>query len=355
MSVASNGKSLARSERPRALFICGSLNQTTQMHQIARQLPELDAYFTPFYCDGVMDRVRRLGLLDRTIAGWRWRKVCMRYLRRHGLAMDFEGRRRGHDYDLVVTCTDLFLPRAIRDRPLVVVQEGITDPQRFWYWARKVLPLVPRWAAGTAWTGTSNLYDRFCVASEGYRELFARRGADPEKMVVTGIPNFDDCARYRDNQFPHRGYLLVCTSDARETLKLDNRKAFILRAVALAAGRALIFKLHPNENLARARAEIARWAPGALVYDKGSAEEMVANADALMCQYSTLAFVGVALGKEVHSYYPPEELRRLLPLQRPMSAARIAEVCRGLLAERQSATVARRVVPAERLSTDVSA
>lgn len=323
--------------RPRVLFICGSLNQTTQMHEIALQLPELEAWFTPFYCDGFMDLVRRVGLLDRTIAGWRWRKVCMRYLRRHGLAMDFEGTQHGHDYQLVVTCTDLFLPRAIRDKPLVVVQEGITDPPRFWYWARKLLRVVPRWAAGTAWTGSSNIYDRFCVASEGYRALFASRGADPSKMRVTGIPNFDNCARYRQNAFPHRGYVLVCTSDARETMKYDNRKKFIARAVEVARGRQLIFKLHPNEDWDRSRAEIDRWAPGSLVYTSGSAEEMVANAEVLVCQYSTLAFVGVALGKQVHSYYPDEELRRLLPLQRPMAARRIAEVCRELLVERQAA------------------
>ena len=328
----------ALASRPRALFVCGSLNQTSQMHQIAQQLPEVEAWFTPFFCDGLVERMRPVGMLDRTIAGWRWRKVCMRYLRRHHLAMDFEGQRRGHDYQLVVTCTDLFLPKTIRptaDRSLVVVQEGITDPARFWYWAHRILPIIPRWAAGTAYTATSNRYDRYCVASESYRELFASRGADPSKLVVTGIPNFDDCARYRRNRFPHRGYVLVCTSDARETFKYDNRRKFIANAVALAGGRQLIFKLHPNENWARSRAEIERWAPGALVFTDGSAEEMVANADVLVCQYSTLAFVGMALGKEVHSYYRTDELRRLLPLQRPGSAARIAEVCRQLLAERR--------------------
>jgi hypothetical protein len=324
----------APSRRPRALFICGSMNQTTQMHQISQQLPEVEAYFTPFFCDGVVEWMRPTGMLDRTIAGWRWRKSCMRYLRKHGLIMDFEGRRRGHDYQLVVTCTDLFVPHAIRQRPLVVVQEGITDPARVWYWAHKLLPIIPRWAAGTAFTGASNLYDRFCVASEGYRDLFVSRGADPAKVVVTGIPNFDNCARYRDNAIADRGYVLVCTSDARETMKFDNRKKFIARAVEIAAGRPLVFKLHPNESWDRSRAEIERWAPGAKVYTSGSAEEMVANADVLVCQYSTLAFVGVALGKEVHSYYAEEELRRLLPLQKPNSARRIADVCRQLMAER---------------------
>jgi hypothetical protein len=236
----------------------------------------------------------------------------------------------------------------VRDKPLVLVQEGMTDPERFWCWARKLLLFVPRWTAGTAWTGASRLYDRFCVASEGYRDLFVRKGADASKIVVTGIPNFDDCARYRQNQFPLHDFVLCCTSDARETMKFDNRKRFILRAVAIAAqaDKPLVFKLHPNEDHERATAEIRRWAPEAEVHIKGSAEEMVANCAVVICQYSTLAFVGLALRKEVHSYFDLEELRRLLPIQGGGAAGRIAEVCRSLLAEaprRQRAAAAAEV------------
>jgi hypothetical protein len=320
--------------RLKALFICGSVNQTQQMHQVALALPECDAFFTPYYADGIVEQLRRVGLTDFTILGWPWRKKCMRYLRRHGLPMDHEGRRLGNAYDLVVTSSDVIVPKNVLDKPLVAVQEGITDPEGFWYWARKIFPFVPRWAAGTAWTGTSNQYDRFCAASEGYRDHFIARGAEADKIVVTGIPNFDNCARYLKNDFPERDYVLVCTSDTRETLKFDNRKRFIQRAVEIAAGRPLFFKLHPNENWERSTREIARWAPGARVYTSGSAEEMVANARVVICQYSTLAFVALALGKEVHSYHGFERLQRLLPLQGGTAALRIADVCRGLLAER---------------------
>src|SRR5205085_7378489 len=119
---------------------------------------------------------------------------------------------------------------------------------------------------------------------DGYRDLFARRGADRAKMAVTGIPNFDNCARYRDNAIVDRGYVLCCTSDARETLKPDNRKRFIRRAVEIANGRPLVFKLHPNEKWDRSRAEIERWAPGSKIYTSGSAEELVANSDVMICQ-----------------------------------------------------------------------
>ena len=36
----------------RALYICGSINQTRMVHRVARQLPQFEAYFTPYYCDG---------------------------------------------------------------------------------------------------------------------------------------------------------------------------------------------------------------------------------------------------------------------------------------------------------------
>src|SRR5262249_55465792 len=201
------------------------------------------------------------------------------------------------------------------------------------------LPFLPRWLAGTSTTGLSHAYERFCVASEGYRDLFVRNGVPAERIAVTGIPNFDDCRRYERNDFPHRGFVLVCSSDARETFKQDDRRAFIERCVAIAAGRLLIFKLHPNENVARATAEIAAWAPGALVYATGSAEEMIARCDVLITQYSSTVFVGLALGKEVHSYFDLAELRRLRPVQNRSAAKNIATVCREVLLSEAEAPV----------------
>jgi hypothetical protein len=159
------------------------------------------------------------------------------------------------------------------------------------------------------------------------------KGVRPEKIVVTGIPNFDDCERYRRNDFPHRDYVLVCTSDTRETGKRDDRKALIKYAREVAGGRPLIFKLHPNERADRSVREIQALAPAALIYSAGSAEQMVANSSVLIVQYSTLAYVGLALNKEVHAYTALAELRRLMPLQGGGAARGIAEVCRRLLGE----------------------
>jgi hypothetical protein len=303
------------------------------------ELGDHDAWFTPYYGDWIVDRMRRLGLIEMTIGGNKRRGWCLDWLASRGLKVDLDGKRGG--YDLVVTCTDLVVPKNVQKYPVLVVQEGILDPESWISRTCRATPL-PNWLAGTTCTGESGLYDRFCVASDGYREEFIRRGADPERVVTTGIPNFDDCERYRKNDFPHRGYVLAATSDTRETLKslatpfAARRARFIEKVVRIARERgkqdAIIFKLHPNEDEARERALIERLAPGALVFQKGSAEEMIANCDVLVTQWSSVAFVGLALGKEVHSNFTHEELTRLCPQQNTgKSAANIARVARAMI------------------------
>jgi hypothetical protein len=292
----------------------------------------VDAWFSPYYVDGYLRVLRVLGLLEMSIAGRKLSGRCRAYLEARGLPIDERGRRGG--YDLVVTCSDIIVPRNLGRARLVAVQEGMTDPENAFFRLYRHLPwLVPRWLPGTSTTGMSGRYDKMCVASEGYRDFFvARKGADPARIAVTGVPGLDDCARWRDNAFPLRGFALVCTSDGRETFRFEDRPAFLRKALAAAAGRPLVFKLHPNERVERATREIRAVAPDALVLADGCAEEMIANCEVLVCQYSTTAFTGLALGKEVHSFFDVDELRRLLPMQNGgASAAAIAEVCRGLL------------------------
>jgi hypothetical protein len=209
----------------------------------------------------------------------------------------------------------------------------MTDPEGFWFRLWQRFPrLIPRWTGGTAVTGMSYAYEKFCVASEGYKRFFVEeKGAPAHRLEVTGMPNFDDCDRYYQNDFPHRGFALVCTSDMRETFKPHDRAGFLASCVEIAAGRQLIFKLHPNEKLERATREIRGVAPDALIYTDGSAEEMIANCDVLISQYSSVAYVGLALGKETHSYFDIEELKRLLPVQNKSAARNIAEVCKRVL------------------------
>src|SRR6266545_689620 len=276
--------------RPRILFICGTINQTTQLHQIALELPEYDHAFSWYYANGPLDLFRRLRLLESTALGYKLRARCLEYLERHSLPLDLGGTRA--NYDLVLTCCDLAVPNNVRQATVVLVQEGMTDPEDMFFQLVKRLHLPVWLAVSSSTTGLSDAYRWFCVASEGYRRLFERKGVRPEKLLVTGIPNFDDCGRYTRNDFPHRGYVLVCSSDLRETARYENRSRFIAQVLRIADGRQVIWKLHPNENVRRARAEFARQAPGALVYESGSAEEMIANCDVLITQYSSTAYVG---------------------------------------------------------------
>lgn len=142
--------------RPRLFFICGSLNQTTPLHQIARQLPECDSAVSPFYGTRAVRKMRELGLLENTIGGNKLGQRCLEYLRRTGLEVDLDGVRGG--YDLVVNCTDVTLPENVAGLPLVVVQEGITDPDNLFFSLVRRLPnAVPRWLAGTAATGLADV------------------------------------------------------------------------------------------------------------------------------------------------------------------------------------------------------
>jgi hypothetical protein len=318
------------STRRRVLFIGGSLNQTTMLHRVSRELAEHECVFSCFYADGLLRFLAERGRLDFTTLGGRAKRMTEAYLLQQSLSVDMRGE--AGPYDLVVMGTDLVVPRNVRGRPLVLVQEGMTDPEDWRYHVVRRLGL-PRFIANTSMTGLSGAYAAFCVASPGYRDLFVRKGAPADRIVVTGMPNFDDAASLLANDFPHRGYVLGVTSCLRETLKREDRREFIRRCLAVAGGRELLFKLHPNEDWDRARREILELAPRALVFAEGNTNHMVANADVVVTKYSSVVYVALALQKEVHADVDLATLRALLPIQNGgTSAGRIADVCRRLLA-----------------------
>jgi hypothetical protein len=288
---------------PRVLFVCGSPNQTGQMLQIARALPDVEAWFTPYYSDWPHHlAILKLGIFEPAILGHKRRGICADQLNRRGLSIDLGAEQ--NEYDLWVCPNDAILPAGLSRVPSVLVQEGIMEQPNWRTWVWRKTRLMPRGIATTAVFGLTKQYEKFCVASEGYRRQFLAEGISPDKLVVTGIPNFDDFARFRDNTFPHRGYVLVCTSDGRETMMKVDRPALLKRSVRMAAGRQLIFKLHPNENAERATREILAIAPDALVFADGNAEEMVANCDVLITEHSSLTFCGLALGRRSTPTFP---------------------------------------------------
>jgi hypothetical protein len=300
------------------------------MHQIASLLPAYDCYFSQIYSKHPVVRLAaRLGFLDTTILAGEFKRKGDAYLEQHGLRNDYARENYGHTYDLVVVCSDLLITKELRKMKTVFVQEGMTDPLTPWARFTHKLGLPGYFAANTAYNGCSNICDIYCVASPGYKEQFGRMGTDHRKIVVTGIPNYDNAEVLAQNDFPRGGYVMVATSDIRETMRKEDRPAFIRDCVRIAGSRQLLFKLHPNENKLRAIAEIREWAPSALVYTEGKTEHMIANCDELITQYSSVVYIGIALGKKVHSYFDVEQLKRLAPIQNGgTSAAAIANLCR---------------------------
>lgn len=316
----------------KALFILGSPNQTSQMFQIYQELKgDFEGYFTQFFPHSALEKFAvRIGLLENTIIDGRFKKKSEDFVREHNLNYDYGGAAHMGQYDIVFMCTDAIYPEVARRSKSIFIQEGMVDPLDTWSkWVKK-MGLPAYFTGTTSLNGSMNGPDVYCVASEGYKERFASLGTDPGKIAVTGIPNFDNCNAFLNNSFPYKDYVLVCTTDMRETFRRENRPEFIRQCVKIAAGRPMIFKLHPNEIWDRAYREITSMCPeNTLVFQSGDTNHMIANCAELITQYSTVVYVGLALGKPVHSYFELEELKRLQPIQTGgKSAAQIADLAR---------------------------
>jgi hypothetical protein len=272
--------------------------------------------------------------MDMSILGGKFRQASESYLRSHNLQEDYRGARFQDEYELVVVCNDLIMPKFFRSKKVVWVQEGMIDQAT--RTTRFVQALgLPRWMSrGTALNGLSPYNHLCCVASEGYKAHFIKHGVPAEKLFVTGIPNFDNLAVHLNSDFPHRNYVLVATSDIRETLGKEDRPTFLKYCNEIAKGRQLIFRLHPNEDVVRARREIAEHCPpNTLVFDSGNTNDMVAHCDELITQWSSVVYVGIALGKKINSWFPENELMANAPMQNGgTSGARIARICRDFIA-----------------------
>jgi hypothetical protein len=315
------------------LFITGSLNQASQMHQIASLLPEYDCWFSQIFTDSKFLNflIKYTPLANGTALAGQFRANTERYLQNHNLQMDYKANK--NEYDLVVFCSDMIVPARLRKAKSVWVQEGMIDKSTLMTRIVKALDLPIFLTGNTSLNGSTNICDIYCAASEGYKEFFTKGGTQNHRIITTGIPNYDNLERFTNNSFPYHDYVMVATSDMRETFRFENRPAFIKEAVKIANGRRLLFKLHPNENFKRAEKEIKRYAPhGTLIYHTGNTNEMIANCSELITQYSTVVYTGIALGKKVHSWFDEHSLAALMPLQNQgTSAQNIAGTCRDYM------------------------
>ncbi|MDX2196539.1 MAG: hypothetical protein NW207_08980 [Cytophagales bacterium] len=304
--------------KDKILFVVGSLNQTTQMHQIASYLKnEYDCYFTQFYSvNPIIYWFIKKGFFHKTIFAGNFAKQSQAYLKKHGENIDYRALQHLDEYKLVYMCTDMFIPENLKKHPKIWVQEGMIDQSRWRSKVVKKLGLPAVLGDGTALNGSSNVCDVYCTLSEGYNHRLKKLGTDEDKLICTGVPNFDNCVQYLNNDFPHKGHVLVATSDIRELGGHEDRLSFIKRCTEIAGDKQLIFRLHPNEDKRRAFKEIrAITPPNTLVFTEGNTNHMVANCDILITQWSSVVYVGIALGKKIYSFFDQDELFRQAPLQ----------------------------------------
>jgi hypothetical protein len=319
--------------RKKILFITGSLNQTSQMHQISQHLQQYDCWFSQIFPNSGFLKaiIKYTRLAEGTVLTGQFRAKSEKYLLSHGMQVDYGARL--NQYDLVVYCSDMVVDPKFKNTKTIWVQEGMIDKRTVLTGIVKALGIAPYFTGDTSLNGSTNQCDIYCAASEGYKKHFNKYGSAASKLIVTGIPNYDNHIEFTKNDFPFRDYVMVATSDMRETYRFENRVAFIKKAVKVAAGRQLLFKLHPNEKFDRAEAEIRKYAPsGTLIFNSGNTSHMIANCCELITQYSTVVYTGISLGKKVHSYFNVEDLKGLSPVQNGgTSAINIAQVCRAFI------------------------
>src|SRR5450432_4193564 len=116
--------------RKRILFITGSINQTSQMHQISKHLDDYDCWFSQIFPDSLFLKavVKYTSLTNGTVLTGRFKEQSENYLREHGLKIDYGGNL--YNYDLVVNCTDMIVAEKFRKTKTIWVQEGMIDKRK---------------------------------------------------------------------------------------------------------------------------------------------------------------------------------------------------------------------------------
>lgn len=322
--------------RKNILCVVGSRNQTSQLHQVAQFLEnEYNVYYTQIFGEGMAFKaVAEMGVFDNTVLGRNssFTRASQEYIMNHQLKYDYRGNSKGIDYDLALLSTDMIVPKNIRGIKTIWVQEGMIDPLNNKAKLVKKLGLPSYTTGDTSLNGTSNIADIYCAMSNGYKDYFCSLGTQEQKILVTGVPNFDDIESLKKSQYSESGFVLVATSDIRELGGNDDRSVLIRKAVEVAKGRKIIFKPHPNENIERVSHEIKSIIPDATIITEPIIDTLIANCDVLITQYSSCVYIGLILGKIIYSYFPMEEIEAKKPLQTGgKSAEYIASIARDFL------------------------
>jgi hypothetical protein len=318
------------------LCVVGSRNQTSQLHQISQYLTdEYDVYYTQLFGDGFFYKlIAEAGFIDNTVLGRdsSFTKSSQEYIKLNHLEYDYRGITKNVKYDLAFLSTDMLIPTSMSKIKTIWIQEGMIDPINNFAKLVKRIGLPTYFTANTSLNGTSNKADIFCSMSHGYKNYFSEHGTSKDKILVTGIPNFDNIDALKKTMYHESGYLLVATSDIRELGGNDDRYFLINKCIEIAKGKKIIFKPHPNENLERVKNEIYAQIPDATIITEPIIDELIANCHTLVTQYSSCVYIGMILGKTVYSYFPMDDLSSKKPIQNGgQSAKYISEIAREFL------------------------
>jgi hypothetical protein len=315
--------------RTKKNIIClgGSRNQTSQLHLIASYLEEdYNVYYSQIFGEGFFYKVAaEIGFFDNTVLGRdsSFTKASQEYIKKHQLNYDYRGTSKGIQYDLALLSTDMIVPQSFKKIKTVWIQEGMIDPINSFGRLVKKFGLPAYATASTALNGTSNIADLYFSMSHGYKKYFTDFGTDSHKILVTGVPNFDNIESVLNSSYPENGFVLVATSDIRELGGNDDRIYLIREAIKIANGRKIIFKPHPNENIQRVISEIKSVLPEATIITEPIIDTLIAHCDVLITQYSSCVYQGLVLGKQVYSYFPIDELESKKPIQNNGTSGKI--------------------------------
>src|SRR6202012_5055514 len=113
--------------RKKILFITGSINQTSQMHQISHFLPDYDCWFSQVFSETRISKFleKYTNIIEGTVMSEQCRENSEKYLRERGMQIDYKAAR--NKYNLVVFCSDMVVPANIRQPKTIWVQEGMID------------------------------------------------------------------------------------------------------------------------------------------------------------------------------------------------------------------------------------
>ena len=143
-----------KTTRKKIIFLCGSVHQARIMLEISKKLQTTyDCFFSPMYANGILKLLSFIKITDFTDLSGYFRDATLYFLQENQLPID-DGAEK-NNYNLVVTCSDLIIQKNIKNKPIILVQEGMTDPENLSFKLVKHLKF-PRWLAGTASFGLSD-------------------------------------------------------------------------------------------------------------------------------------------------------------------------------------------------------